>query len=179
MADATNFENLEMGPCTPTFKGVDLGLTKGGCEVAIATESTMITADQFGETAIDEVIKGRKVTVKVPMAERDLDKLLAVTPGAVLVTNGTGAAMKKKLTMGSGVGASLRKSAGELVLHPKGMPANDKSRDFVVPIANSKGDMTFAYKVDDQRIFTVEFTGYVDLTTDTLCVFGDPALTAA
>jgi len=175
MADATNFENLEMGPCTPTFKGVNLGLTKGGCEVAIATESTMITADQFGETAIDEVIKGRKVTVKVPMAERDLDKLLAVTPGATLVTNGT----KKKLTLGSGVGASLRKSAGILVLHPKGMPDTDKSRDFVVPIANSKGDMTFAYKVDDQRIFNVEFTGYVDLTTDTLCVFGDPALTAA
>jgi len=175
MADATNFENLEMGPCTPTFKGVNLGLTKGGCEVAIATESTMITADQFGETAIDEVIKGRKVTVKVPMAERDLDKLLAVTPGATLVTNGT----KKKLTLGSGVGASLRKSAGVLVLHPKGMPDTDKSRDFVVPIANSKGDMTFAYKVDDQRVFNVEFTGYVDLTTDTLCVFGDPALTAA
>jgi hypothetical protein len=179
MPDVTNFENLEMGPCFATFKETSLGLTKGGCEVAISTESTMITADQFGETAIDEVIKGRKVTVKVPMAERDLDKLLAVTPGATLVTSGAGAAMKKKLTIGSGVGASLRKSAGVLVLHPKGMPDSDKSRDFVVPIANSKGDMTFAYKVDDQRVFTVEFTGYVDLSNDTLCVFGDPALTAA
>jgi len=173
-----SFEKLEMGPCLPTYRGLDLGLTKGGVEVSIATESTLITVDQFGETAIDEVIKGRKVTVKVPMAERDLDKLLAVTPGATLVTNGIGKFARKKLTLGSGVGASLRKTSGALVLHPKGMPIEDKSRDFTIPLASCKGDMAFAYKVDDQRVFAVEFNGYVNLETDTLCVFGDPDLVA-
>lgn len=172
---ASSYENLEMGVCTATFKTTDLGLTKGGVEVQIATDTSMIVADQFGDTAIDEIIKGRKVTVKVPMAERDLDKLLVVTPGSTLVT---GAAGSKKLTIGSGIGASLRSSAGPLILHPKAQAAGDKSRDFVVPIANCKGDMTFAYKVDDQRVYMVEFHGYVDLTNDALCVFGDPTLVA-
>jgi hypothetical protein len=175
----TAFDNLEMGPCTAFFKAADLGLTKGGCEVQIATESTLITADQFGDTAIDEIIKGRKVTVKVPMAERDLAKLVTVIPGSVLVT-GTGADLgKKKLTLSSGVGVSLRAGAGPLVLHPIAMAEGDKSKDFVLPLANAKGDIQFSYKVDDQRVYTVEFTGYVDLTTGTLAVFGDPALASS
>lgn len=167
---ATEFDNLEMGPCDVTFKGTDLGLTKGGVEVTFGTEVTPVVADQFGDSAINQVIKGRSVKVKVPMAERDLTKLAAVIPGSSLV--GT---TSKKLVISAAVGTSLRALAGELILHPHELPTNDKSRDVSIPLAMAKGDMQFSFKSDDQRVYAVEFEGYVDLNTGVLWVLGDPA----
>lgn len=167
----SNYENLEMGPCNATYKGTDLGLTKGGVEVEFATEVTAITVDQFGGTVLDNVIKGRSVKVKVPMAENDLTKLAACVPGSTLI--GSGAA--KKLVVKAAVGTSLRKLAGELVLHPIAAAAGDKSKDVTISLASVKGDFSFAFKHDDQKVFAVEFEGFVDLTTGDLFVMGDPA----
>ena len=75
-------ENIKLGACDVTFGGVSLGLTKGGVEVSVETESHLITVDQFGATAVSERIMGRNVTVKVPMAETDLEKLAAIMPGS-------------------------------------------------------------------------------------------------
>lgn len=164
----TQFENLEMGPCNVTFKTVDLGLTKGGVEVEFGTEVANKTADQFGDTIIDDVIKGRVVKVKVPMAEADLAKLASVVPGSTLVGTTT-----KKLVIKTSVGTSLRALAGVLTLSPKG--SVDASRDVTIPLAMPKGDMSFSYKHDEQRVYMVEFTGYVDLDTEELFIIGDPA----
>lgn len=167
----TSVENLEMGPCNVTFKTTDLGLTKGGVEVEFSTEVTPITADQFGDTVIDDIIKGRMVKIRVPMAERDLTKLAAVIPGATLI--GT---TNRKLNIPAAVGTSLRALAGKLQLRPKGM--TNASKDVVIPIAMPKGDMQFSFKHDEQRVYTVEFNGYVDLTSDLLWVLGDETATA-
>lgn len=171
----TNFSNLEMGPCLVSFKGEDLGLTKGGVEVDFATEISNVTADQFGDTIINQYIRGRSVKVKVPLAENDIEKFADVFPGVSLVVNGA----NKKLIVKASVGTSLRALAGPLVLHPKERATGDKSRDLTIPLAMAKGDMSFAYKHDDQRVFMLEFEGYVDLTTDELFTLGDPAITAA
>lgn len=165
----TAFDNLEMGPCLVSFKGTDLGLTKGGVEVTFGTEVTPIVADQYGDTAINQVIKGRSVKVKVPLAERDLTKLAAVIPGSTLVGTTT-----KKLVVNASVGTSLRSLAGELILHPKDKPALDLSKDVTIPLAMAKGDMQFSFKSDDQRVYAVEFEGYVDLDTGVLFILGDP-----
>lgn len=167
---ATNTDNLEMGPCTITYKGTDLGLTKGGVEVEFATEVAAITVDQFGETIIDNVIKGRSVKVKVPMAESDLTKLAACVPGSMLI--GT---TSKKLVVKSSVGTSLRAQAGVLVLHPFARAANDKSKDVTISLASVKGDFSFAFKHDEQKVFAVEFEGFVDLVSSELFTLGDPA----
>lgn len=169
----TQFENLEMGPCNVTFKTTDLGLTKGGVEVEFGTEVAPITADQFGDTVIDDKIKGRSIKVKVPLAERDLTKLAAIFPGSTLIGTTT-----KKLVIKAAVGTSLRALAGELILHPKDKAAGDKTADLTVPLAMCKGDFSFSYKHDDQRVYAVEFVGYVDLTSDELFVLGDPAAAA-
>ena len=171
----TNFENLEMGPCTVNYKTTDLGLTKGGVEVAVATEVSQITADQFGASVIDDVIQGRQVTVKVPMAERDLEKLTLVFPGSTLVDDG---ADNKKLVINASVGTSLRALAGPLILHPKAVDEADLSKDVVVPLASAKGDLSYTYTSEDQRVYTAEFTGYVDLDTDEIVTFGDPSIVA-
>jgi hypothetical protein len=167
---ASSVENLEMGPCLVSFKGTDLGLTKGGVEVEFGTEVTPKNADQFGDTVIDEVIKSRSIKVKVPLAERDLETLATVFPGSVLT--GT---LTKKLTIKASVGTSLRALGGELILHPKDKDVADLSGDLTVPIAMCKGDFTFAFKHDDQRVYAVEFNGYVDLDTEELFIMGDPA----
>jgi hypothetical protein len=170
----TTFDTLEMGACNVTFKTTDLGLTKGGVEVEFGTEVATITADQHGDTVINDVIKGRSIKVKVPMAERDLTKLAAVFPGSSLV-----GAASKKLVINAATGTSLRALAGELVLHPKDRATNDKAADVTIPLAMSKGDIQFSFKHDDQRVYTVEFTGYVNLETGVLFVLGDPAAAAA
>lgn len=171
-----SYDTLELGPCTVSFKGTDLGLTKGGVEVEFTTEVSDITADQFGDTVLNQYIKGRSVMVKVPLAENDLDKFAAAFPGVSLVTDGVDG--EKKLVINSAVGTSLRALAGPLILHPKERDAADKTRDVVVGLAMAKGDMSFAFKHDDQRVFALEFQGYVDLDTDELLTFGDPTVTA-
>lgn len=167
---ATEYENLEMGACLVTFKEIDLGLTKGGVNVTFSTDITDITADQFGDTIIDTIIKGRKVVVKVPMAESDLTKLASTIPGSTLVGTTT-----KKLVIKAAVGTSLRALAGPLVLHPKARAVGDLSKDVTINLAQAKGDFSYAYKHDEQRIYEVEFTGFVDLETDELFTLGDPA----
>jgi hypothetical protein len=169
----SDVNNIQLGACNVTFGAQNLGLTKGGVEVTLATTSYKITVDQFGGTEVNEYITGRTASVKVPLAETSLDLLQIAFPGSVIV--GT---TKKKLNGATGVGISLRALADSLVLHPKALAATDKSQDFTLPIASAKGDLTFMYKHDEERIYSVEFTGYPDLTTGLLFVIGDTSATA-
>lgn len=81
-------ENVKLGVCNVLFDGVDLGFTKGGVEVEVSTSTKEITVDQMGETAIGEVIMGRKVQATVPLAETTLDNLVTIMPGSTLVSDG-------------------------------------------------------------------------------------------
>lgn len=173
----TNAENVQLGTCSADFGGVDLGLTKGGVEVTVTTTTHKVTVDQFGNTELNEYITGRSAMVKVPMAETDLTLLAAVIPGAVVVTDGT-TPTKKKLTVPTSIGVSLRSFADILTLHPIALASNDKTQNFTLPIAAPKGELNFSYKLEEERIFTVEFTGYPDLSTGLLYVIGDPTAAA-
>lgn len=86
----SNTQNVKMGVCQVTFDGVDLGYTKGGVEVTVATETKPITVDQFGSAPINDLIMGRTCKVKLPLAETTLENLVRIMPGATLV--GTGGA---------------------------------------------------------------------------------------
>jgi hypothetical protein len=85
----SNTRNVKMGVCLVTFDGVDLGYTKGGVDVTVATETKPVMVDQFGNAPIDEIVTGRTCKVKVPLAETTLENLVRIMPGAILV--GTGA----------------------------------------------------------------------------------------
>lgn len=71
----------------------------------------------------------------------------------------------------TGTGKSLLEFARELRLHPTGLPLDDKSEDFVLPLAACAGALNFAYKVDAERTFPVEFTAYPS-NDGTLFTFG-------
>lgn len=81
-------KNVKLGTCNVFFDGKDLGLTKGGVEVEVATSTYEVTVDQFGNTPIGELINGRTVTANVPLVETTLDNLLSIMPGSQLVTDG-------------------------------------------------------------------------------------------
>lgn len=80
--------NVKLGVCKIFYGGVDLGYTKGGVEVTVTTSTHEVKVDQFGETPINEIITGRQVNVKAPLAETTLDNLIATMPGATLISTG-------------------------------------------------------------------------------------------
>lgn len=85
---ASSTDNVKLGVCSVLFDGINLGLTKGGVEVEVTTSTHEVLVDQYGQTPVNELVTGRKVTAKVPLAETTLENLLAIMPGASLVTNG-------------------------------------------------------------------------------------------
>jgi len=85
---SSNTNNVKLGPCKVFFGGVDLGYTQGGVDVEVKTDTHEIMVDQFGKSVINEIITGRTVTVKVPMAETTLENLVRIMPGAVIVETG-------------------------------------------------------------------------------------------
>lgn len=151
-------ENVKLGVCTVLFNAIDLGFTKGGVEVEVATETHEVTVDQLGSTPIDEIIMGRTVTATVPLAETTLENLVQIMPGATLVTDGV-APTKKKVTVNTGVSTSLLDIAQILVLRPKGTTGGE---DFTIHKAMTAGALTFSYQTDQERVFNVTFKGYAD-----------------
>lgn len=276
-------KNVKLGVCRVYYAGADLGVTIGGVEVLVTTATHPVQVDQFGKTAVNELIMSRDVKVKVPMGETTTRNLAATMPGSTLFSDGTqatgaltftvpavgttftiggvafsfvaagalitgpsvirlgvtaaasvanaadainralvysaatgavltnsaggvqasiaaatplvinltagdpgvagnavttvaasgataGAATmtggvaetKSRLEVTTGVGRDLLSIAQLLRLHPTSKADNDFSDDFVVYQAACAGAVTFAYKVDAERVFPVEFTGYPD-----------------
>ena len=175
MASTTgDVKNVKLGVCRVLFDGQDMGFTKGGVDVTVATETHEVQVDQYGQTPINEYVMGRTVTVKVPLAETTLENLTKVMPGAILVTDSTTKAAR--VDVPTAVGTSLVDLAKTLTLHPINKPENDKSDDFIVHRAATAGALEFAYKMDDERIFNCEFKGYPN-ESGILFSVGDPLAT--
>jgi len=166
---ASDTKNVKLGVCKVLYNEVDLGYTKGGVEVSVTTDTHEVNVDQFGKTPINEYIMGRKVTVKVPLAETTLDNLVKIMPGAVLVSDATDPT-KKVVNVPTAIGTNLLDIAQELVLHPVGKPESDKSDDFTVFKAATAGALNFAYQLENERIYSCEFNGYPNEDGDLFAV---------
>lgn len=268
---ANDTKAVKLGVCTVLFDGIDLGFTKGGVEVEVSTSTHEVKIDQFGDTPIGEIVTGRNVKAKVPMAETTLDNLALTMPGSTLVTNGvkatglvtfsTGApvntdsvtfdgttftfktvpvaandiaipanftaaatalaaainaypipysatsaagvvtitakmagvsyngamsktavtpanitvtalaagtdATKAQVKVKTGVNVSLLDLAKQLVLRPVGTTGAD---DFVIYKAATPGALSYAYNIDTERVFNVEFKGYASSVGDLFAV---------
>lgn len=169
-------ENVKLGVCSVTYNSIDLGLTKGGVEVDVSTETHEVIVDQFGNAPVNEYVIARKVTIKVPLAETTLINLAAIMPGTTIITDGV-TPTKKRADITNATGINLLALAHKLVLHPKALGALDKSEDFVVPLAGTSGAISFAYKLDEERIFNVEFKAYPNSTSGLLFTIGDETAT--
>jgi hypothetical protein len=100
---------------------------------------------------------------------------LATSIGTATVTDMSGGVDPlKRVDVTNAVGMSLLARAKELRLHPVANADDDYSDDFIVPLAATAGQMNFSYKLDEERIFNCEWTGYPDPTTKRVFRVGDP-----
>lgn len=170
MADSAN---IKIGACSVSFGGTDLGHTKGGVTVNYSPEYADITADQYGNTAIDKALVGEVLTVKVPLAESQVANLAKVLPLGTLAGAGNA-----RLTLGKNAGARLASLAAALVLHPLVNGASDRTEDVVLYKAVVHGEVELGFKVEDERVVEVEFIALIDTTKSNgswLGLIGDSA----
>lgn len=110
------------------------------------------------------------VTAKYHGTDGNLITLGTGTAGAKVTLSGTVLSggtepTSKSIAGGTGIGTDLLTIARELRFHPVALADSDKSDDFVMPLAATPGALNFAYKLDSERIYNVDFTGYPDSVT--------------
>jgi len=113
---ASSVDNVKLGVCTIWYNGIDLGYTKGGVEVEVQTTTHEVKVDQFGETPVSELITGRTISVKTPLAETTLENLVAIMPGSELVSDGAKAKGTVTIGVNNKDGDKITIGAQEFVL---------------------------------------------------------------
>lgn len=175
-------QNIVINGLTVTFKvaavvalDVTLGSTLAATLIALAavlsaSTNPLIAASTYVATATTLVVTFNDyglagnvfpITVGTTTASVSAATLL----GGLEVTS-------KRIQVVTGIGISLLSIAKELRFHPIALATTDYSQDFVIPIAMTSGAVSFAYKLEAERVFTCEFFGYPDPVTGMLYYFG-------
>jgi hypothetical protein len=168
--------NVPIGPATVTYGATGqetvFDITKGGIKFKVTTNKQDVTVDQFGDTPVKSIMKGRTCEVTVPFALGDMDKLSKVIPNSTLTTSGTGASKKYKLVVNANAGFDLLANAKPLIIKPTDPQAT--ANDWItIPLAGAMADLDYSYDSDNERIVNITFVGYPDTTTGKLFSMGD------
>lgn len=154
MADVSN---ISLGVCDVTYNGVALGHTIGGVEVSYEPEYHETAVDKYGNTIVEATLIGERLSAKVPLAEYTIANLKKAMPQAVL-------ASASKLTIGAIAGKKSLEDAAQLVLHPQGNAAGDRTEDVVFHKAIVINAINLAHKNDEEKIIECEFLALLDET---------------
>jgi hypothetical protein len=156
MADVTK---VDIGPCSMTLGGVDVGHTEGGTKLMYSPTSVELKVDQYGDTPVDYALLGEELSVECNIAEiTEANFYKSVTFSTKSTSGGN-----TMVGMGATAGALASSvSAGELVLHPLSRTAGDKSHDVTLykVIVDSAIELDFA--ADKQKILKVVFKALID-----------------
>lgn len=154
--------------------GVDVATTLDNIQAKLAAATApSVARATYTDNATD--------TLTITFNEKSVDgnafTLAANVTGTPWTLSGAtlsgGVDSKKRIDTTNGVGSDLLTVAKKLVLHPIGLADSDVSEDFIIPLAATGGNLQFAYKLDEERIFNVEFTGYPNADTKLLFQVGD------
>lgn len=172
--------NVPIGPAKveygETADLVTFDITKGGIVFQATTNKQDITVDQYGDTPVKSIMKGRTCQVTVPFALHDLEKLSKVIPNSTLVADATDPE-KKKLVVKSQAGFDMLSAAKPLVIKPTDPSAT--ANDWItVPLAGAMADPEYTFDSDNERIVNITFVGYPDVDTGDLYILGDESATA-
>jgi hypothetical protein len=177
---SVNGINVPIGPATVEFgestDKITFDITKGGIKFQATTNKQDITVDQYGDTPVKSIMKGRTCEVTVPFALHDLDKLSKVIPNSVLTKSGTAPNEKKKLVVKAQAGTDLLAGAKKLIIKPTDPSAT--ANDWItVPLAGAIADPEYTFDSDNERVVNVTFVGYPDTATGALFILGDETVT--
>lgn len=160
--------NVPIGPAIVEYGNTDpviFDITKGGIVFTANTTKQDTTVDQYGDTPVKSIMKGMTAQVVVPFALHDLAKLSEVMPGSELVTDGS--TEQKKLKVLSAAGFDMLKNAKKLVIKPTD-PDATKEDWITIPIAGAIVDPNYTYDSDNERVSTITFPAYPDMSRDGL-----------
>lgn len=166
--------NVPIGPATVTYDDTEFKITKGGIQFSATTSTQDETVDQYGDTVVKSIIKGRTAQVTVPFALHDLEKLSKTIPDSEFVKDGD----KKKLSVKANAGYDMLANAKKLVIKPTDPEATEN--DWItVPLAGAMADPEYTYDSDNTRIANLTFMAYPDLENDgVLYILGDESATS-
>ncbi|MBT2682659.1 hypothetical protein [Bacillus sp. ISL-37] len=173
--------NVPIGPATVEYGEladlVTFDITKGGIQFQATTNKQDITVDQYGDTPVKSIMKGRTCQVTVPFALHDLEKLAKVIPNSTFVKSGVAPDEKKKLTVNSQAGFDMLSAAKPLVIKPTDPTAT--ANDWItIPLAGAMADPEYTFDSDNERIVNITFVGYPDVATGELYILGDETASA-
>ena len=160
---AASLANVKIGICSVTYKGVDLGHTKGSVKLSYKPTYEDVVVNTYGKSATDKVLTQEVVEVKVPLAETQVTNIAKMIP----TSTGNTASLSK---FGNEAGARLATTAGELLLHPTAVTGTGE--DVAIYKAVISGDIELEYAVDGQRVVEVTFSALIDATKTNGQLFG-------
>ena len=162
--------SLRVGACRIIFGGYDLGYSKDGVTVDVKTTTRRQDIDHFTFVETQEIVVKREVSAKASFIESNFSTLKLLTGRANLFTNVIGGVNQLSLPVAAGF--AMHNSGQELRLRPIERDYNDSSEDLTFVNAVWSGNITYTSKVDEVRMFNVEFMAYRDPTSDVLFKFG-------
>jgi hypothetical protein len=142
-----------------TFNGAYSAVAQASYAIAAATPT--VVGITFNVTSV----VGNAFTITSGTAAA------ALTVSGATLTGGT-SGTNDYVTVSTNIGANLLATAAPLRLHPITNGAGNLVDDFVIPLAATAGAISFAYNLEKERIFNVEFTGYPNSSTGQLFTVG-------
>lgn len=142
---------------TPEDTGVPiyLGLTKGGAIFEYETQWHELTADQVGNTPLDDVLIGEKAKLTVEILDTTLEKINALFPASSMDNDNA-------TTFGRRAGLRATHHSGVIRVHPVSLPIDDTSQDLYIYRTTNTGKLSLAYKLDEEWKIPCEFKAYFD-----------------
>jgi hypothetical protein len=151
-----------LGPCKIIYKNQDLGFTGENVVFRYSENHAPVNVAQLGTTNIDEILVGHTCEVEVELTRTQIATLASLIAGAS--GSGTGG---DTIAVKNRIGCSNYGRAGHLILKPIACDgnANPTSTTWLnVWKATPKLDMEISFNNSDQRMYSVTFVGYPDLT---------------
>jgi hypothetical protein len=130
---------VKMGAAWVTYKGSDLGYTKGGISISFNQQAKPIVIDSLGTNPLAQVVMSRVAAIRVPLAESTASRITTLIPTSTTI------------------GTDILASSGALVITPK-VGGGAITFDRAIPT----GTMQVAYAFDRERVWMVEFEAYMN-----------------
>ena len=152
MADVTK---IQLGACSVTYKGVDLGHTIGGVVVTYTPDYHETSVDKYGSSVVEKFLVGERVKAEVSLAEITLANLEVAIALGVQVADDS-------VSMGSVAGKKASTTAGLLVLHPLAYATTVRDYDVSIYKAVVTNELKIEHKNDGEKLLPVVFDALID-----------------